>query len=110
MKNVRFLIYWNNAWVKITLKPEQSLSCYTGANDEEGYHSNYMQLKYEYENVFLTEESNSIDCDGPHSDFREYVCHVDKLSSYKNYYGTMIPEWKEISANQRDYYAEAMGY
>jgi len=113
--NVRFWDYvgWRNGYVKITLKPGQSLEHHGGGRTDEGYCWWANTYVYDAEAGIVTyyAETESSDCDGPHSSCRELWCPVDKLAGrdpYKN--SPRCPLWTEGEYRQRDYFAESMNY
>lgn len=112
LKNARFLFWANDGFVKITLKPGQALSHFTSQSHEEGFSSCYTYFNYDKDDnsIYMEVSTSDRDCDGLHSSEREFICPIDKLASYRNFYGDMIPDWEEASYSQRDAFAEAMNY
>ena len=95
---------------RITLEPGETFRVSIGGTHEEGYCTEH--ITYTHECTYIRREifTQSRDCDGRHNDFRTLVCNLDKLESYKNGSGIMIPDWELVSNSQRDYTAEAAGY
>jgi len=111
-KNARFLFWWADGFVKLTLKPGQSLSCYQGAKDEEGYNCTSVNFRYDVDDTKIYREDTTWgrDCDGGHSFKSESYCAVSRLRSHKLESGELIPTWEEIDSSQYDQYAEMAGY
>lgn len=81
MKNIRFWAYVHNGWVKITLKPYQTLTHHYSYRHDEG--RSYEAVKYTYEakqQIVLRDWINGgTDCDGPCSQSGIDSCPVDQL-------------------------------
>ena len=117
-RNARFWFYSNAGPVKITLKPEQTLSHHAAWNTDEGWSSVDEEWYYDGEYVFQTTYSDGCDCDGRLGSFNKSKCHVDNLRGREPYThgdaelyaGIMLPMWESVDRYQRDYAAEAAGY
>ena len=116
-RNARFWAFINCGWVKITLRPDQSLSWFSGGPTDEGYC--YEVTTWELEDGVLSEQwvQTARDCDGPSDTHYTCSCPVDRLSIIEPYAmeGTpalpfLTPDWVNESRGQRDHYAEAMNY
>lgn len=110
-KNARFLFWWGEDFVKLTLKPGQSLSCFNGGPDEEGY--NACEVTFSYENdgmIYREDETWGRDCDGNHSANYKSYCHVNHLKAHKVESGELTPQWLHLDSSQYDQYAEIAGY
>jgi hypothetical protein len=117
--NARFWIWTNTGWVKLTLRPEQELSWTYGGNTDEGY--SYSAEKYTHcgDRVVSESSTEARDCDGRMDHHSVCECPLDHLRArdmgaeqpdYPENAGIFAPEWQRVSAGQRDYAAEAMGY
>lgn len=120
--NARFWVWENDGWVKLTLKPGQILWYSRESTGEEGW--TWTRQEYEYDRngseVISRYATESKDCDGRHNYYCECECPVSELQARPPEpadpeWGTEEipvprPEWRKVSASQRDYYAEAMGY
>lgn len=116
--NARFWQWHNGGWIKITLKPGQSLSTNYGGPTDEGYSYAWERWTHEGDRVVRESGSQSCDCDGRLDEHWEGECLLEDLKAINQFAlyeeeadkGIYRPEWKKISAGQRDYSAEAMGY
>ena len=122
--NVRFWVFWNGGFVKITLKPGQRLDAASGGPTEEGY--SYTSESWEHcgDHVECSAASDGADCDGRHSSYQEYHCRMrdlrrggdrwDRVESWTRGESRpkliQVPDWMPGEYRQRDYSAEAMGY
>lgn len=126
-RNARFWIFHNLDWIKLTLRPGQTLEFASGGPTEEGY--SYHAQHYEFDTddglIRCTEHDNYRDCDGPGERTISYVCPIDQLAAREaepvtEWIGGKIvdtgetrpdrPDWQEERSYQRDVYAEQMGY
>jgi hypothetical protein len=120
--NARFWVWENDGWIKITLKPGQTLRHFRGGETDEGYSNEWQSYEYDGdEGTVVSRYSNeSRDCDGRHVYYADSHCPISELQARPPEpadpeWGTEEipvprPEWRKGSASQRDYYAEAMGY
>lgn len=114
--NARFWIWWADGWVKLTLRRGDVLRMYRGGPCDEGWSSSAEE--YRFDGVFVTcrTSTDGRDCDGRFSTDRRDRCHVLDLRArfnepeFRPPGGGGSPKWREVSARQRDYSAEAMGY
>jgi len=115
-------VWENDGWIKLTLKPGQTLRWAKGGKCDEGFSIDYNEYEYDADDgVVLSRFTNeSQDCDGRHSYYGDAECPISELQARPPEpadpeWGTEEipvprPEWRKVSASQRDYYAEAMGY
>lgn len=108
--NARFWTYWKGSWVKLTLRPGESVAMSHHSRHEEGWSSTSEEYEHCGDHVRLTIENDGTDCDGRMSSEHVLVCPIDNLRARVGHDGTLIPEWERESSRQRDYSAEAMGY
>lgn len=116
-RNARFWVYRHGSWVKVTLRPGQSLdTCEWGPTDE-GYFQSYATWVYEDGIVKFHYYRKERDCDGLFENGGCLVCALDELQAKENYSKDehagkviMVPEWIDEDSWQRDHSAEAMGY
>lgn len=115
--NARFWVWECDGWVRITLKPGQTLSYAGGGPTDEG--RSYFAQEWEYDademRVISRYHSWGNDCDGPHSYHSEVSCPVIDLEALPAEMrdGEQFPDrplWRDRHASQRDVYAEMMGY
>ena len=109
-KNARFWEFVNNSPVKLTLKDGQSLHHTTWYRHEEGWTSHTYLWAYSDGYVIVSEHSDGVDCDGRLERFSQDTCSLEDLAQGGEYEGIRFPRWTLLSASQRDYSAEAMGY
>ena len=124
--SARFWVWWNDGWVKLTLRPGQTLSHgYSGPTDE-GWSSEHHNYEYDAETLCVTSHctSDGSDCDGRLTRYYDCECRVDDLHAVPpppldeqafcrrsiREFWPMRPLWKKIGSSQRDYNAEAAGY
>lgn len=120
-RNARFWVWGPDGWVKLTLKPGQSLTHKSGGPHEEGW--SYTDITWQHQGTYLATDqvTNSRDCDGRLDRYWEatatklepYYDHHDPKTNEYQQSGTLVgdrPVWEEESASQRDHTAEAMGY
>ena len=121
-RTVRFWVWAGSAeggYVKLTLKPGQSLEHSSFDRHEEGWSSS--STTWTHRGDYLTREccSDGVDCDGRHStgfddEAVEMAPQLDHFSSgeYRED-GPVLgwaPVWEDVGSIRRDYSAEAMGY
>ncbi len=115
-RNARFWIWWADGWVKLTLRPGQSLSFgYRGPSDE-GWHSHGETYSHEGDRVTSNITTDGRDCDGRFQTFDDFVCQLDQLAAREVWnmqddrLERRAPAWIALESYQRDHSAEAMGY
>jgi hypothetical protein len=117
-KNARFWTFWRCGWVKLTLRPGQTLSASNGGPTDEGYHGEAEVWTHEGDMVRSEWASWGRDCDGRQEAGGEHVCPLGKLRArdmveafdVPENRGIFAPEWERADAWQRDHSAEAAGY
>lgn len=115
--NSRFVVYHNDQFTKLTIKPGERLRFSSGGPHEEGYSYRYEEFYYskEEEKVYCTVYDQSLDCDGPYERTWVGYFYVNKEFFDKSVdeYGNLNrhrPIWVKENEHQRDVYAEMMGY
>lgn len=118
--NARFWTWYLDGWVKLTLKPGQTLGYTRGGRHDEGWfrESVTWELAEDGSEVIRQSDSDGTDCDGrmSHSSTdsatRDKLRAVDQFATYPVAcnLGIYRPAWSEVEASQRDYSAEAMNY
>jgi len=111
MKTLRFWDYVNGDYVKISLRPGDTLEHYCAQVTDEGYSSERTTWSHDGDAVLSTCETDGRDCDGRMTTYSAVVAHetnlrvrsVDGAPAY-------MPDWRKVKSSQRDYSAEAMGY
>lgn len=113
--NAKFWAYHKGDWVKLTLKPGQEIAVHSFFWTDEGSKEEYSTYCYDPDNdcIWSTYDSSERDCDGRHSYHSDVMCPLSELKASpadEQWGSPATPEWRKVSAHQRDYYAEAMGY
>lgn len=118
MKNARFWDFVNGGWCKVTLRPGQSMSWVRFGWTEEGSKCEAIEWEHDGEHVISRLTRDETDCDGRFSTRIDLACPVESLRSVElNEWqaaelplGVLLPDWRKLSATQRDYSAEHAGY
>ena len=120
MRNARFWEYVNGEWIKITVKPGQSLAWSQGGPNEEGWNMEGFRFRYIDDAIRADYWSDGRDCDGRMSDSSSFTCPISRLQVRKpNVFGgevygpedgSLLPAWDKLDSQHRDYSAEAAGY
>jgi hypothetical protein len=115
MKNARFWICAPESYVKVTLRPGQSISFSHGGPHEEGYSYTHESYTYDEERGGIVREhdTNARDCDGRIDRSSADFCFLHLLTAGQEGYqdsAVRLPRWEDMRASQRDYSAEAAGY
>jgi len=109
--NARFWIYWNQNWVKLTLKPTQSVSLNDGRTTCEGFVDHNEVYTHEGDRVGCSITTISKDCDGVFHHYWDGFCELDSLKENpEDENGPARPYWTKESQSQRDLFAERCGY
>lgn len=109
-RNARFWIWWNQDWVKLTLKEGQDLHLFESQVEDEGWSSFSVQYTHKGDFVEMQYMSDGIDCDGRLQRGGTSVCDLGQLASREMVGGTMAPQWIKAEEHQRDFQAERAGY
>lgn len=108
--NARFWILGRDAgWVKVTLRPGQSLSWSYRYDHDEGWSSHCETLSHREDHVERRWRDDGRDCDGRMSTGGELACAITDLAALE-VDGLGVPEWERFDCWQRDESAEAAGY
>lgn len=130
--NVRFWVWWNNDPVKLTLKPDQTLTLYEAHRTDEGWSSMTERYTHAGDRVECETVSEGVDCDGRLKTGWKGFARIDQLQQepicrFLDYFDgeryrtiatpyvengreCLRPDWTEGKSWQRDYSAEAAGY
>ncbi len=115
--NARFWVYALESWVKLSLRPGESVEWHHGGPHEEGYEftTDRWELSGDGVTLYRSRSRRWADCDGPGSSWSEDFAAVSSIgprdpSSYGYSPEVRIPDWQAGDAGQRDHYAEAMNY
>ena len=87
IKNARFWTYENGGWVKITLKPKQSLSFSHYSRDDEGHSYSNNTLTHTGKYVCNEWEQGGRDCDGRTSSSGVSVANLNELRANDTWRG-----------------------
>jgi hypothetical protein len=120
-RTARFWTWGTEGWVKLSLRPGESLEHTEGGPCDEGW--SYSSAVWTHHGDHLTLEASncSQDCDGRldrstvlvATELREYTHREWQNVAADEYTDTLVglrPDWHEESYDQRDHSAEAMGY
>jgi hypothetical protein len=109
-KAVRFWMWHLEDYVKMTLRQGKPLVWRSAGLTEEGFCR--IEERYELDGFFVrnVREESGADCDGHYSRTNVYECVVHDLAAHITPDKVGVPKWERVSARQRDYAAEAMGY
>lgn len=120
LPNARFWTWENGGWVKLTIKPGQTLRWSDARQTDEGHCWEACEWEHCGDYVECRYSCGGSDCDGPMEQYTDLECPLSELQARPPEpaapeWGTEEipvprPEWRKVSASQRDYYAEAMGY
>ena len=110
--NARFWTY-HHGWVKITLKPGQTLTISEWGRTDEGWSSSDETYTHDGEGVRLEWGTDGVDCDGRLSEDGESYLPLASIGI-----GGCVEDEQEVTYNdwlrgpksKRDYSAEAAGY
>lgn len=117
-RNARWWDWVNDGWVKLTLRPGQSLSHQSGGPTDEGYSWSSETWEYDGRQVRNSFLATGRDCDGRHESGGACVAALGQLAvefrpldwDRPDGDGVMVPHWEREDRYQRDYSAEAAGY
>lgn len=118
IKNARFWDFLNGAWVKITLKPHQSIATWKSAQTDEGFAFEATTYHHDGQSIRREWIERGRDCDGWYERGGETVCPLDALTARDVYAdwaedtnrGILAPVWEWTKNHQRDHAAEAARY
>lgn len=110
--NARFWVWANDGMVKLTLRPDQSLSHHRGGTHGEGWWRSGDVWTHEGDRVTWEQYTDGTDCDGRHGS--ERTLHSSGLGAALKAEeagdGTRVPDWSEKTHRVHDAFAEAAGY
>jgi hypothetical protein len=112
LTGVRFWVWHTEGYVRLHLRPGQTLRWHAGGPDDEGwsYRACAWSLDEDGQTLRLDEYTDGVDCDGRLSREWHYRCPVRHRDAHRAPGGMGVPLWEVDSQSQRDYAAEAMGY
>lgn len=113
-RNVRWWDWVNGGYVKLTLRPGQTLRHHQSWDTDEGWASESNEWHYcdESGKVFNNNCTDGRDCDGrlTRSCSSFFAVGLERCGNAADEDGIRYPMWERLRASQRDYAAEAMGY
>lgn len=110
--NARFWTYLNGSPVKLTMRPGQTVRHFSKGPTDEGWSSEAHTWHFDGFKVVHEGVEDGRDCDGRLTQCWGSVCAITDLRAghRDDENGLCYPEWKHVSASQRDEFAEAAGY
>lgn len=114
--NARFWVFENDAWVKLTLRPGQTLRWEQCQDTDEGYSYRSVRWSHHGELVVRYTDDGGRDCDGRHETRSTDECPLGELQSVACDLDdgrgvTMRPDWREAQPTEAyDEYAQSAGY
>lgn len=127
-KNARFWLWWHDGWVKITMRPDQTLEAGYGGRTDAGWSSYRERWSFDGDKVTCETESDGVDCDGRLTRWHKSECdlhHLAEISHIKqsdtfneetfSWFvddpdAPLTPDWQKVNESQYDQYAEMAGY
>ena len=121
---IRFWVFINDDWTRLTIRPGQELNHATGGGHEEGWSITYNTWEGVGGRVINRCQVEGQDCDGRHSESMETILvrnpgrcplpfpDANSPTYHEDFdrFQASLPTWDEVTSSQRDYFAEAMGY
>lgn len=110
--NARFWVWWNDGWVKLTLKPGVTLAVGYGGPTDEGWSQYSEQWSLTGDRVEREWCSIGRDCDGRLEQSGEDFAWLDDLVAgvAGEFDEVRVPIWRDSQTSQRDEFAELAGY
>ena len=114
-QNARFWLWHHQGWVKLTVKPNQTVSFSRAGAHDEGWYRNSSEITCVDSEVIWDYCNDGADCDGRQTTTGRLVCKVEDLATERSYDAEtelthMVPKWEKMSSSQYDQYAELAGY
>lgn len=104
--NARFWAWINQSWVKLLLRPGETITVRRCRTTEEGWEASAVCWEYDGSVVTRTSDSCGCDCDGMIDRTSVSLCAVDELRC-DMIDGISVPNWQKENSWQRDHAAEA---
>lgn len=120
--NARFWEPIHEGWVKITLRPGQTLQHRTYQDTDEGWHACLSTWRHDGNKVFREIINDGRDCDGRLTRTYQTEADIHELSVIPCFIGfdqkgrsiyspiMLRPDWQQIHVSQYDEFAQAAGY
>lgn len=114
----RFWVLYRGGWVRLTLRPGQSVKLVEGGPTEEGWNWLLERYTHEGDGVALEWAHEARDCDGQYDRYGKMFCLLGGLAALDMHAalkieqnrGIFSPDWRKVYAGHRDHAAEAAGY
>lgn len=116
LRTLRFWVFLNGGYVRITLPPGDKVVGRVKCDDAggEGFSRNVQTWERHPEmrgHVLRKVTESGRDCDGPYRTGYEMACSYDRLARILcTFTEARTPDWQHLDSYQRDYAAEAAGY
>lgn len=112
---VRFWVFENDGWVRLALRPGESLQWSKCAIDDEGASVEACKWSHTGEAIRLDWMTAGSDCDGRTRSTGACDCQLDALEAVQTddqYNGRRImrPDWRLVVTSRRDQFAERANY
>lgn len=110
--NVHLWVYANGDFVKITLSPEETISCCTVEQDEEGFIAEWQSWTHEGTFVSYERYMRQRDCDGLTERTFTATCAIRDIAKIvcETSPRVRLPLWQSVTERYRDHTAEKEGY
>ncbi len=114
----RWWMWWNEGWVRLSLRPGQELRFGLWVSTDEGFAAEYWHYEHDGDQLVAHVVDDGRDCDGRLTRCNTYHCPLtdlqrnpafDRPDSAEND-GIYLPDWRRGDSSQCDEYAEAAGY
>jgi hypothetical protein len=118
--NVRFWVWINGGWVRLTLRPGQTLEHCKHCRTDEGWSAEWTRWTHDWDQVVRESVSDGRDCDGRLTEDWMDFCPFERLdqleyshwaSDCHNGVPIRSPAWEEYGPGRvYDEYAQAANY
>lgn len=108
--NARFWVWYGDSMVKLTLRPDQSVSHHRGGTHDEGWRRSGDVWTHDGDRVTWERYTDGTDCDGRHGSERVMYCPLGaSLKAEEAGDGTRVPDWSEKTHRVHDASAAEAG-
>lgn len=116
-RTARFWTFWRGGFVRLRLRPGQSITLRDAAQTDEGFAACAETYRHDGDIVTCAMATWGRDCDGRHEWSADFECEISRLGDQRidpmkegEQPSVYTPAWRKIGSGQRDYTAEACGY
>lgn len=110
----RFWVWWNDGWVKLSLRKARPLFVSTFSYTDEGWSREECSWEFDGRKIIRSWTIEEKDCDGRldrYGDEETDILHLKDCESPDSWeQGIKFPSWRKVDSSQRDEYAELAGY